>query len=422
VGHLSGGATRVSRGSLWSRTPASLADLSVGVASAQDRMCDAAMFWESAVKRLFVVVSVIIAVVAFFGSRGVSHAAAACSDGPQEDGAVYRICMPASWNGQLIVFAHGYVNVAQPIGIPESQLVLPDGTSLIDIVTGLHFAFAMSSYSKNGLAIQQGIVDSIDLISIFQSLHGAPSRTFIVGVSEGGLVATLALERFPSLFAGGIEACGPVGGFQNQLNYFGDVRILFDYFFPGVIPGGPVHIPQSTIDDWDSTIEPAVRQALMSNDEARNELITVAHVAADAYHPSAAVDELTNLLWYNVNATNDAVELLGGVPFDNHARIYYGSANDTLLNSSVERVTEDPIARANVASYETSGDLHRPLIAMHTLGDEVVPYMHVYNYGVRLWSAGNLGTLSVRSVARFGHCNFTAGDALIAFVSLLAKT
>ena len=92
----------------------------------------------------------------------------------------------------------------------------------------------MTSYRKTGLAVQEGIDDLHDLVTLFSSIHGAPTRTYLVGPSEGGLIATLAVERFPETFHGGISACGYIGNFRRQLDYIGDFRVLFDYFFPGV--------------------------------------------------------------------------------------------------------------------------------------------------------------------------------------------
>jgi pimeloyl-ACP methyl ester carboxylesterase len=45
-----------------------------------------------------------------------------------------------------------------------------------------------------------------------------PSRTFIVGVSEGGLVAALAADRHPDLLVGAEAASGPVRGFAAQMD------------------------------------------------------------------------------------------------------------------------------------------------------------------------------------------------------------
>src|SRR5438876_218817 len=72
-------------------------------------------------------------------SSGPQRAAAAagCSDGVQTSGAIYRICMPANWNGGLILYAHGFVDPTKPVGIPEDQMMLPDGTTFASIANGL---------------------------------------------------------------------------------------------------------------------------------------------------------------------------------------------------------------------------------------------------------------------------------------------
>ena len=72
----------------------------------------------------------------------------------------------------------------------------------------------------------------------------------LAGVSEGGLVATLLAERSPELFSTALAACAPIGSFVQQINYLGDFRVLFDYFFPGVIPGSPIEIPAEVIANW----------------------------------------------------------------------------------------------------------------------------------------------------------------------------
>ena len=50
-----------------------------------------------------------------------------CVDGTLPHGALSRICVPASgWNGDLVVWAHGYVDFTQPKAF--YHLELPDGT------------------------------------------------------------------------------------------------------------------------------------------------------------------------------------------------------------------------------------------------------------------------------------------------------
>src|SRR5262245_39249493 len=86
---------------------------------------------------------------------GPAHAESVCDpDAVQNSGAVYRICMPPpdEYNGRLVVWAHGFQDAGTPVGIPAEQLCLPD-VCIPDLVNGLGFAFATTSYSKSGLAV-----------------------------------------------------------------------------------------------------------------------------------------------------------------------------------------------------------------------------------------------------------------------------
>ena len=151
----------------------------------------------------------------------------ACTDGLQDSGATYRICMPESWNGWLVVYAHGYVAPNRPVGIPEDQMRLPGSPASVDqLVTAQGYAFVTSGYRVNGLAVQEGIADLVDAVSIFTAQQGVPQKVLLVGISEGGAIATLALERHPERFDGGLAMCGPYGSFRDQINYFGDFFLL----------------------------------------------------------------------------------------------------------------------------------------------------------------------------------------------------
>ncbi len=166
---------------------------------------------------------------------GPVHAESICEpDGTQASGSVYRICMPApgEYNGILVIWAHGFQDAGTAVQIPEDQLCFGD-TCLPDLVNGLGFGFATNSYSKTGLAVLQGKDDIVDLVRIFSAEKGPPRKVYLVGASEGGLITTLALEQRPDLFSAGLAACGPIGSFPLQINYFGDGRVTFEYLLSG---------------------------------------------------------------------------------------------------------------------------------------------------------------------------------------------
>jgi hypothetical protein len=340
-------------------------------------------------------------------------------DGTLPSGALYLICVPATgWNGELVVYAHGYTSPTEPLGF--QNLVLPDGSYLPDLVLGRGYAFATTSYRQNGLAILEGAEDIRELVALFPQVNNGQraQHTYLTGVSEGALITTLLIERSPEQFSGGLAACGPIGSFRRQINYFGDFRVLFDYFFPGVLPPSPIDVPEEMIANWGSTYVPKIEQALESRPLATAQLMTTfihsSGAPLDLSNPARWKPATVNLLWYNVFATNDARHKLGGNPFDNHNRVYRGSANDWRLNQKVERFRADRSALQNLVPYETSGQVRRPLVTIHTTGDEIVPYWQELRYLAKVQTSGK-GRVTPIPIFRYGHCNFRSEQVLAAF-------
>jgi pimeloyl-ACP methyl ester carboxylesterase len=290
------------------------------------------------------------------------------------------------------------------------HLTLPDGTPLPLLVQSLGFAFATTSYRRNGLAILEGVDDIRELIAKFPS----PVPTHVVGVSEGGLVATLLAERWPELFRSAVAGCAPIGSFRAQIDSFGDFRVLFDYFFPGVIPGSPISIPDEVVDNWQEVYVPRVLAALAAKPGRALELMRVSRAAYDPANPDTIANTTINMLRYNVRGTNDAVEQLGGSPFGNRLRLYVGSSNDFRLNLQVQRFTASPVARAALAQYETNGNLRVPLVTLHTTADEVIPFWHELLYLPKVDLSARGRFLPIPAF-RYGHCNFTPNEVLTAF-------
>lgn len=351
-----------------------------------------------------------------------------CTEGTQASGAIYRICMPPAWNQDLLIFAHGYMPPGTTLRIPDEQLTLSDGASVPDAVNSLGYAFATTSYSTNGLAVPEGIADVTDLAAIFRRDHSTLRRVYLVGASEGGLITALAIEQHPDIFSGGLATCGPIGDFAEHVNYLGDFRVVFDYFFPGLIPGSAISIPQSIIDAWDSsyystTVLPALMDS--ANTLSLTQLLSVTMDDAGLVDPTTAIATVSGLLGYSVFPTNDGKAKLGGQPFDNSTRIYTGSLDDVALNAGVARFSADPVALQKIqADYQTSGQLRVPLVTLHTTLDPIVPYWHEPLYRDKIVARGRTPRYDESPpVARYGHCNFTladVGSALTSLVSLVA--
>src|SRR4029079_15805131 len=135
--------------------------------------------------------------------------------------------------------------------------------------------FATTSYRRNGLAILEGVDDVRELMAAFPGVAGAvPSRSYLIGFSEAALISTLLAERSPTLFSGVIAACGPIGDFRKQIDYFGDFRVLFGYIYPRQIPPSPVDIPPSLLASW-ANPNPAISSALATGPISATQLISV---------------------------------------------------------------------------------------------------------------------------------------------------
>jgi pimeloyl-ACP methyl ester carboxylesterase len=339
-----------------------------------------------------------------------------CADGVLQHGALYRICFPATWNGNLVLYAHGYV-------APERELTLPDevvgGQPVSSMITGLGYAYATTSYRANGLVAPEAVEDLLELVdTVEQRYRPDPARTVVVGFSEGGLVATLGIERHAGRLHGALAGCGPIGDFQAQLDYIGDFRVVFDYFFPELIPGSALDIPESVRERWDQIYVPAIALALAARPNAAGQLLRVTGAPTAGNDLRSIAETTIGLLWYNVFGTADAQARLGGQPFDNAARVYSGSSDDAALNAGVERFSADPAALTGIERFSTSGNLSVPLVNLHTTGDPIVPFPQAAHYAEKVGRVGATALFRQIDVTRHGHCTFEAAELLSAFGSL----
>jgi hypothetical protein len=94
--------------------------------------------------RPIAVAALLFSLPAFLGAQCSSACSAGAygtaqgASGP----ATYVVCMPqpaSCYNGDMILFAHGYVAPGSPANAWLSQLALPDGTAIPGLLNGLGF-------------------------------------------------------------------------------------------------------------------------------------------------------------------------------------------------------------------------------------------------------------------------------------------
>lgn len=332
-------------------------------------------------------------------------------------------CVPPLpfWNGQLIVYAHGYVQ-------PKDDITLPTiDPALIELLFAQGFAVATTSYHKNGYAVEQGGDDIDALVSYFKNevapLPNWEGKVLLIGASEGALIVTMLLERNPQTYHGALALCGPLGGMPYQLKYFGNFRVVFDYFFPGILPGGVSTVPDATYDMWNTTYAPAVAAVLSAQTDESRQLFSTTRAAIDPDNPLSMAQTAIGVLSYNIRGMNDMIETAGGNPFGNRFTWYWGSDNNWALNLGVERVRVDrPALIYSRQFYTPTGNLQRPLIAVHTTDDEIVPFRHEIIYFLKVLGKKSLNNFTLIPIQRYGHCNITADELMTSVGLLIQKT
>jgi len=358
-------------------------------------------------------------------------------------GALYLICVPPGFDassGSLVVYAPGSVFPQEPLAIRDDEL---GGTRVSVIVTGLGLAFATTSYRANGLVVRDGTQDLQRLVALFRELYGPlGGAVYGVGASEGGLITVLAAERHPELFDGALALCPPIGSFQRQLDYFNDIRVLFDAFYnqpgqPPVLAGSAVAVPPELTEEFASeyqaftasggvVVGPLLGQILaaLAADPARTaQFLTAAGVGYLLQQPPAVIGfTVIRLLAYNVLNTTDAQEVLGGQSFDN-LNTDYGAPGPDPLDALVERFAADQAALSHIrAQYETSGRLRVPLVTLFNTEDPIVPIFQRGLYQAKVDAAGTEGLLTqLTSSVVFGHCTFAPGEAEATFALLVSQ-
>ena len=272
----------------------------------------------------------------------------------------------------------------------------------------------------------QGYDDLLDLLQIFSAQEGASERVYLIGASMGGQIATLLQEDHPELFDATMAVCAPIGDFTSQLDYFGHGRVLVRVLLPGMIPG-PIFDPTpELIANWPAFYNQQVRPKVLAlhNRSRLNQLVRTANLpVSPTNYLQTAEGSVRALLDFVVLEIDDTIETLGGFPFENQLHWYAGSWNDLQLNLQVTRFHAEAVALQEIQQYyDTRGVLSRPLITMHTLLDEVVPYEHEIRYTIKTLAAPpswiNRANIPV---VRYGHCNFKLVDAALAVGLLLTR-
>jgi pimeloyl-ACP methyl ester carboxylesterase len=346
------------------------------------------------------------------------------------DGSEYGIYVPRGWSGDVVFYAHGIIAPLAPVSLPGTG-DWDDAGALRDALGRAGFAVAYSTYGENGYAVKEGAQRTHQLRGIFTSRIGQPRRSFLVGHSLGSQVVQQLAETYPGQYNGALAMCGVLGGTQLQTDYIAHTRTLFDYFYPGVLPGSTLDMPVVITDVVNQIQNPVLGAVLPNPGNPAGNFTGVALIAAEKHvqlagrNPMEILTSLINALAYQAIGVNDLLARTHGHSlFDNsntqYASLLYPDVAYAGANLGVARYTATSDALAWLDhNYEPTGQLAIPMLTLHKTQDRLVPFRHEAAYAARVAAAGASANLVQRSQDAFGHCDFAVDAVMTNFNDLV---
>ncbi len=337
-------------------------------------------------------------------------------------GAGYAIEVPPDWNGELVMWAHGFRGNG-----PELTVDAPS-YGLRERFVEQGYAWAASSYDRNGYDIASGVRSTRDLVREFRRLVGRPERTYLTGVSMGGHVTARSIEQYPSVYDGALPMCGVLG----------DVT-LFDYFLDHQLVAEALAGIDAFPPDADYATDelPRLYAALglapgdpaVTTPEAQ-QLRAATVLDSGGVRPGA---DASYSYWkdflFGLNVPSTEETPVQGVAADpgvvaTNVGTDYAPDAPVALDEVVERVpAEEPRLRRTGALTPVAvieGEPRVPVLSLHDLGDLFVPFAQEQVYAAVVAANGREELLVQRAIRATGHCEFSDVEAGTAWDDLTA--
>jgi hypothetical protein len=334
--------------------------------------------------------------------------------------AAYNIEVPPQWNGDLVMWAHGYrgnttVLFAETPAFGLRLRLLQQG-----------YAWASSSYYSNGFDIRSGVISTRDLARQFGRLVERPQRTYIAGVSMGGYIIGRSLEEYPHFYDGALPLCGVMGD-HALLDFF------LDYNLVAQALAGVRAYPVPA--DYTTTVVPQIQAALglvgltplgpdTTNDLGKQlRAITVNRSGGPRPGADAAFAVWKDFLFsIAVPSGGDSPSQRPGQLATNLFTVYRPNT-PVDVNAAVLRVPPENI-RERLSPRLTevpriAGRPHVPVLSLHDLGDLFVPFSMEQHYARDVARHGGSRLLVQRAIRATQHCEFTPTEVGAAWDDLV---
>jgi hypothetical protein len=334
-------------------------------------------------------------------------------------GASYLIEVPDNWNGDLVLYAHGFRGEGPEltVGPPRIRAHL--------IANG--YAWASSSYRANNYMPAVGAQDTHRLAKKFGSLVGKPNRVFLTGDSMGGHVIGHALEQWPKDFDGATPRCGVMGD-SDLFDYFQDAYLASQTLAYGSaeIPTPADYVPDGA-NATKAALGPVYPFVLNESGEQFKSIIqNLTGGERPTFEEGWTFSNFGGNFVIDNGATGDGRDNIDTVyRFDTATGPL--SDEEEAFNDMIARIESDPQfrrangngiipgSRAAVNSPKINGTFTVPVLTLHTIGELFVPFHMEQIYARRAAANGNSHLLVQRAIRDVFHCNFTGEEMVRAF-------
>lgn len=373
--------------------------------------------------------------------------------GGKLEGDQFAVAFPASWNGNALLFAHGYSTPDSPIAVSENPI--GKGTGAGGMLAAAYedgLAAGHSAYDKAGMGVETATVNTVRLRDFLVKL--GTKHVYISGASMGGNIVLSLLEQYPRAFAGGLAVCGVTNGWESLFGQLIDMRVTYNYLTRGTpyaLPGEqdatrnalPTAPPAGDNTNgetyrWGQITKFATPILALFKAAAANPSSPEARIARQVAAVGGFEAEAASVAFPLVTASlgaDDLAETFGGQIFDNSRKAYVvpemGPAELVAFNKGVQRIRADKAAvRYARRWHQTTGRFRVPLVTMHNQIDSLVPYSQAVALGQIVRKAGNQrrlvqfavpatrAPLPVGGVEGYTHCGFRPEQGAAAWRSL----
>ena len=155
--------------------------------------------------------------------------------GTTSDGALYKMVIPATFNGTVTIWSHGFgTNTNIPPGLlpifplgypidPRPELAPGNSAALIKYLTDKGVAVMGSGFSTQAWNLDEAVKTNAELVGIFKTKFTTTKKVVAWGYSMGGGITQAFAEKNPELLAAA-GVMNPVDSWASQSKYLVDIQ------------------------------------------------------------------------------------------------------------------------------------------------------------------------------------------------------